>query len=263
MQKLALITGATSGIGQEYAIQLAHRGYNLIITGRRKNLLEKVGRSLQVAYKVNVTVCVVDFTDSKAFEAFVAFVESLESVDFLVNNAGYGLENAFTKCAYETNEEMIKVHLLATTKLCHVVAKKMKTNQSGYIVNVSSLAGFITLPNSAMYCATKAYLINFSGSLALELQNDCIKVQALCPGFTHTDFHSKLALPKAKLKSTGIIRWMSAQDVVQASLDALNKNLQVIVVPGICNKILYTLNHLLPKKLYYKGALIGHKYRNA
>lgn len=252
MRPIAIITGATSGIGKAFAEALAQKGYDLVLTGRRQQLLLDVGEYLGRTYGVAVTCCLVDFAKEEAFKSFLEYVETLEQIEFLINNAGYGAEASFTVDTLEHQMDMIKVHLIASTQLVHTVSQPMKKRKTGTIINVSSLAGTLSLPDSAMYCSTKAFLTNFSESLAMELKPFGIKVQALCPGFVHTDFHSKLNIESDKLKSRGPVRWMQPEDVVAYSLKALEKEWQVIVIPGKCNQLLPYLKAIVPKKTYYR-----------
>ncbi|MGG5460421.1 SDR family NAD(P)-dependent oxidoreductase [Clostridium sp. B9] len=257
MKKTAVITGATSGIGKEFAFRLASKGYNLIIVGRREDKLKEVAREIEENLKVNVAVNILDLTNDIEFNKFVSELELREDIEFLVNNAGYGADDAFTRDQYSKQLGMAKVHMLVTMRLCHSLSKQMKRNKKGYIINVSSMAGFNVFPSSAMYCSTKAFLISFSQCLAMELIGDNIKVQCLCPGFTRTDFHSKLEMEESKLQNKGLVRWMSTSEVVNISLKNIDKRLKVIVIPGFCNKILYFVSKLTPKWLYYKVAIKG------
>lgn len=249
-RKTALITGATSGIGKAYATALAARGYDLIITGRREAVIKEVAVKLQKRYGVSVTVCLVDLACDHQREKFMDFVAT-QSIDFLVNNAGYGADKSFTEDRYSKQEAMVKVHILASIELAHSVAQSMKVRQCGTIVNISSLAGFLMLPTSAMYCATKAFLTSFSQSLALELKPYNIKVQGLCPGFVHTDFHNKLDIAENKCQNKGPIKWMDADTLVKSSLRALEAPWHVICVPGIYNQMGYQLLKVIPKTAYY------------
>ncbi|MGL5676604.1 MAG: SDR family NAD(P)-dependent oxidoreductase [Cellulosilyticaceae bacterium] len=251
MKKQALITGATSGIGKAYAVALAKRGYNLILTGRRKDVIEAVANDLMQRFNIQVTVCLVDFANKAQREKFLAYVQEVKHIDFLVNNAGYGAELAFTEDSLAQQQAMLDVHNTTSIALCHVVARKMKQQRKGVIINVSSLAGFLYLPHSAMYCATKAFLTTFTRSLALELKPYGIDVQALCPGFVHTDFHDKLAIDKNTCKNKGPIKWMHTKDVVAYSLKHLTKEGHVVCIPGGWNKVGYQLLKVVPQKLYF------------
>lgn len=254
MAKIAVITGATSGFGKFFSKKLAAKGYDLIITGRREEIINNVAEEIRKDYKVNVEVKILDLSNEKLLVDFTKELEKLNDIEYLINNAGHGAENSFTDDKYENQEEMIKVHILAVTKLCHSIAKQMKENRKGHIINVSSLASFNVFPTSAMYCATKCYLTSFSQSLAMELNKYNIRVQALCPGFARTDFHSKLEMDESKLKNKGIVRWMTAEEVVECSLKNIEKELKVIVIPGFWNKFMYQLLKIIPKRVYYKVA---------
>ncbi|ONI45715.1 hypothetical protein AN641_03295 [Candidatus Epulonipiscioides gigas] len=242
---LALITGATSGIGKEYAYALAREGYDLIVTGRRKELLTNVAKDIIKQTGANVKICIVNFTDDIKTDRFINFIKTCD-IDVLVNNAGYGAEEAFSDDEYQNQEDMIKVHILVPVKLMHIIANQMKKKRTGEIINVSSLASFLTLKNSEMYCATKLFLTSFSKSLSQELLSYNIKVQALCPGFVYTDFHKKLGIDNSRRKNYGPVRWMPAEDVVTASRKDINK---IICVPGKCNKLLYYLLNIIPSEI--------------
>lgn len=253
MKKTALITGATSGIGKAYAVAYAAKGHNLILTGRRRERLESFAKDLSTHFKVKVTVCLVDFTKETAFNDFVSYIETCLPIHTLINNAGYGLEHSFTEDDFAHQWDMVKVHVLASIKLAHVVSTHLKnTGLEGTIINVCSLASALPLPTSAMYCSTKSFLVKFSESLAMELKPYGIKVQALCPGFVHTDFHEKLKISKEKCQTKGIVTWMSPEEVVKCSLQALGDKWQVICIPGRWNKVGYQLLKGIPHKLYYK-----------
>lgn len=133
----------------------------------------------------------------------------------------------------------------------------MKEDNKGTIVNVSSLAAFNQFAESAMYCSTKRFLVTFSECLAMELSKYGVKVQCLCPGFTRTDFHSKLKMEESKLGNKGIVRWMTADEVVKYSIEKLDKTLKVIVIPGFFNRVIYNLLKFIPKAIYYRVANKG------
>lgn len=255
--KIAVITGATSGIGKEYAFQLAKKGYDLILVGRRVEKIKTVAEEIENNFKVKTHVEILDLTDDNKLDDFIKRLEKKDNIEFLVNNAGYGADDSFTRDEYSKQYDMAKVHMLVTMKLCHSLSKKMKENNKGYIINVSSIAGFNVFPSSAMYCSTKAFLISFTQCLAMELLENNIKVQCLCPGFTRTDFHSKLNMEESKLQNKGFVRWMSTREVVEISLKNINKKLKVIVIPGFCNKFLYFVSKFTPRWLYYKVAIKG------
>ena len=254
MKQTALITGATSGIGKAYAVAYAAKGYDLILTGRRQNLLESFAQDLFAHFKVKVTICLIDFSNAKAFREFIKFIQTSCPIHVLINNAGYGLENSFTEDSFGRQWDMVNVHVKASVELAHLIATNLKEQGlSGTIINVCSLASMIPLPSSAMYCSTKSFLVKFSESLALELKPYRIKVQALCPGFVQTDFHHKLGIDQEKCCTKGVVTWMRPEEVVEASLKALHSNWQVICIPGIWNKVAYQVIKRVPHTWYYRA----------
>lgn len=256
-RKVAIVTGATSGIGKEFAFKLAEKGYDLIVVGRREELLNDVADKLRKSYGITVDVNILDLSDTNQLDIFYDKVKEIENVEFLVNNAGLGIEGIFSNDEYKNQEKLLKVHVDASTKITHGVISNMKKNKSGYIVNVASLAGFNAFPDSLMYCSTKSYLITMSQCLAMELIAYNIKVQALCPGFTITDFHKKLDMDVNEIKKKGIMKWGTTKDVVDYSLKLLEKKMKVIAIPGLLNRILYWIVKIVPKIIYYKIAAKG------
>ena len=254
MKQTALITGATSGIGKAYAVAYAAKGYNLILTGRRQNLLEGLAQDLSTHFKVKVTLCLIDFSNERAFKDFIKFVQTSCPIHVLINNAGYGLESSFTEDSFDRQWDMVNVHVKASVKLAHLISTNLKEQGlTGTIINVCSLASMIPLPSSAMYCSTKSFLVKFSESLALELKPYGIKVQALCPGFVKTDFHYKLGIEQEKCRTKGIVTWMKPEEVVEVSLKALHSNWQVICIPGTWNKVAYQVIKRVPHTWYYRA----------
>ena len=260
----AIITGATSGIGAEFARQLAGQGYNLIISGRRREVIEKVARDIEAVYGVQVQVVIVDFLIEAEIKEFIRVIRQADKIEVLINNAGFGLEEPFYEDTYEHQEGMIRVHVQALTAITHAVIPKLIANGKGSIINVSSMAPMIATPSSPLYAGTKAYINSFSESLYISLMPHHIKVQALCPGFTKTDFHAKLGWSDDQRKNAGVFRWMEAEKVVRLSLKAIRKN-KVIFIPGLLNKLFIILIYLLralPGGLFYFIADHGYKRFN-
>lgn len=253
-KKWALITGATSGLGEAYARLLASMGYNLILTGRRKEALMPLAENLMTVNKIEVEVILGDLSEIKIVEQIIESGSKVSELAFLICNAGFGNKIDFFDDTIHSQELMIKVHIDASVRLCHALAPKIikpsKTSMGGIIL-VSSLGSFFSSPNALLYCSTKAFLNNFAKSLALALYDRGIPVQALCPGFTRTQFHIKLNIPSETLKNRGFIRWMEPDKVVQYSLKKLKLG-KVIVIPGFFNRILKFVGNLLPFWLYLK-----------
>ncbi|MEA3328973.1 MAG: SDR family oxidoreductase [Candidatus Omnitrophota bacterium] len=257
-KKYALITGATSGIGASFARLLAQSGYNLIITGRREKIIQKVADELKANYRIDVQVILADFSQENDLDCLVMYLNKIDNIEILINNAGFGSRKIFFEDNFNNQEIMLKVHINAAVRLTHTIVPKMIKNGKGIIINVSSLAAFLPSSTTGLYCATKAFINSFSESMHLILKSKNIKVQALCPGFTKTDFHQKLDIGQSKLKNRGIIRWMAADEVVKISLSSLKKG-KVIVIPGFFNKLIKLLITILPKNVYYKLASLESK----
>jgi uncharacterized protein len=256
---IALITGATSGIGAAFAHAYASRGHDLILTGRRMEKLQAVAGGCRDRYKVNVEAVSAELTNKDDVAALEQKIRTV-GIDVLINNAGFGHTRAFSDDTIESQLAMLDVHVRAMLALTHAAISPMRERRSGTIINVSSLAGFLPIATSALYSSTKAFINVFSESLHMELHDSNIRVQALCPGFTHTDFHEKIDIPQARQKSKGIVRWMEPNEVVGHSLRALDRGV-VICIPGFLNRAIYVLVRMLPRRAYY--ALFSRLSRDA
>lgn len=252
-KQIAVVTGASSGIGRAFAEEYARRGYDLILTGRRTGVLDSLSAELRERWKVEVETAIFDLSDPEELELFAANIAA-RRISVLVNNAGFGSPRAFSVDAYENQLRMIKVHVEAVVRLCHAVLPAMREEGEGTIINVSSLASFFPAPLDALYSGTKAFLTRFSEALQLEQSGTGIRVQALCPGFIRTEFHERLGLGKEfNRKSSGIFRWMEPQELVRSSLKALDRRKPpVIVVPGLFYRFLYLIHKLVPRSIIYR-----------
>lgn len=234
----ALVTGASSGIGAAFARKLAALGYDLVLVARRADRLEALAAELRTGCGVQVAVALADLTRDEDVAHIEAVIRAIPSLDLLVNNAGVGAEGQFHLAAIGPQLDMIRLHVLASVRLARAALDGMVARRQGGIVNVASVAGFMALPSSVNYCATKGYLITFSRALALELAGTGVRVQALCPGFTHTEFHDDLK-HFDKSRSPGFL-WMPADAVVTSSLAGLARS-QVVCIPGLGNRMLAVL----------------------
>lgn len=243
---IAVITGASSGIGASFAEQLGARGCDLLITGRREQILRTRARELKGRFGVGVQVLVGELTDPAVRAGLSDTVRNLPRIDWLVNNAGYGRGVAFTDDEYEEQRSLLSVHVEAIMELTHAAVARMPAG--GRIITVSSLAGYGVSRRSAVYCASKAFATSFTESLALELAPRGIGVLALLPGFTCSDFHRYEAVPK---RNRGIVRWMPAETVVRAALRASDRG-RIVCIPGGANRLLYLLLKLLPRTTVYR-----------
>jgi short-subunit dehydrogenase len=242
---IALITGASSGIGAAFARRLADSGYNLILVARREARLTALAAEVERNFGVQAENLVADLADPAGVKIVEERVARLDSLALLVNNAGFGTRRRFADIDPARTLEMIHVHIIASVRLSRAALPGMIARKKGAIINVSSLAGFVPLPGNVTYSATKAYLTSFSQALQIELAGSGVHVQALCPGFTYTEFHGPLG-------PTGYNRgyipkqlWMTAEAVVDGSLKALERE-QVVYIPGLINRLLAVLIYLSP-----------------
>ncbi len=259
-RQTALITGASSGLGAEFAQQLATRGHDLILVARRRDRLAALAAELSDRHSITAEPLVADLADSAGIAQVAAYIASLPRLDLLVNNAGFGIAGAFSEADVAGQADMLHVHMLAPMRLAHAALPGMIARRSGGIINVASLAAFMALPGNINYCATKSYLVNFSQGLAGEVQRHGVRVQALCPGFTVTEFHNDASRVGSSHRDFPAFLWGEADAVVTASLRGLARG-QVICVPGLLNKAIAALaraglvNRLAPLVLREQTAI--------
>lgn len=234
----ALITGASSGIGAEFARQLAADGVHLALVARNQQRLDELQAELRSAYPVAVETFSADLGNENGVSSVVSFIQSLPRLDYLINNAGFGTTGFFAGSDIERQVEMMHLHVIATLRLCHAALPGMLARGSGAIVNVASVSAFGATPHSAVYSASKAALVNFSRGLHSELLGTGVRVQALCPGFTRTRFHDGEDFKGFRQEKLPAFMWSRAEMVVADSLRALRNNGPVVVVPGWINQLM-------------------------
>ena len=248
---IALITGATSGIGAEYARRLAADEYNLIVTGRRKEKIKALADELAQSYDSDVEVIIIELSDSIQVDEFIESIKDRD-VDLLINNAGFGTSRSFHNEPLQLQEDMVATNIICAMKLTYAVLPKMLKKRSGTIINVSSVGAFISTPNEATYVGTKAFLRAFSEALYFELIGTGVKVQVVCPGLTKTDMPIRLGVPEDQIVDRGPFKWITPQEVVAGSMRCLKKN-KVVCFPGQLNKMQVLIRHITPDALYYKS----------
>lgn len=235
----ALITGASSGIGEVYARRLAAAGYGLLLTARRAELLAALSSELQRKHGAMVEVFPADLADPDSLQRLEQRVAGGPALALLVNNAGFGVPGPVAEVDPQRLKAMIDVHLTATVRLCRAALPAMIEAGRGAVINVSSVAAFIPTPRGAVYSATKSFLNLFSEALDAELAGTGVRVQALCPGFTITGFHDTPEYDFDRSSIPGWL-WMSADRVVEISLAALDQR-KVVVITGWRNRLLVAL----------------------
>jgi short-subunit dehydrogenase len=251
-RRLCLITGASAGIGAEFARQYAAFGWDLALTARRTDRLEALAQELESAHGISAITIAEDLAKPEAVDGILAALEGKgRHVDALVNNAGYGLPGTFFNTSWEEQADFIRVLYTAPVELAHKVLPGMKTRGYGRIINVASLAGYAAgSAGHTLYGSVKAAMIKFTESLNAECaatgQTD-IHCTALCPGFTWSEFHDVNGTREDTNKMPKWM-WMEAAPVVKAGIDAVNRG-QPVVVPGGANKALATLTRILPESL--------------
>ncbi len=249
---VAWITGATSGIGAAFAEHFASSGYDLALTGRREPQLRELADMLEKKYGSR---CRLFLGELSVEEVIVRIEKALREDDrarVLVNNAGFAAYGAFHEGSLEVHRRMLNVHCDVMVRLTHAALKPMLAARDGKIINVASLAGFFPYPNHTMYSATKTFMINFSESLGIRYHKDGLKIMALCPGMTITDFHTRMGLDAEKVyKTSGLEKALTAQDVVKKALRCLDKGMYVCV-PGWNNCLLRWGSRFVPRKILYK-----------
>ncbi len=251
--KTAIITGASSGIGATFAKTLAKDGWNLILTGRRTDKLTELKQRIVLLYQVSVQTFTADLSVNEDLESFLSVIDKNTTIELLINNAGFGSIDNYFKSNFLNAQQMLNVHITASTKIVHRVTPQMIENGRGAIINLASLSAFFPGPKSYYYSSTKAFMITFSECLHIDLFAKNIKVQALCPGFTNTAFHSRQGITRSKSYILKKLLWRSPQQVVNKSLKSLGKR-NVICIPGFFNRLIYTSIKIMPKSLYYKLA---------
>lgn len=242
MKKYTLITGASSGLGKDFAFEYAKQQQNLILIARRLNLLEDIKNQLK-GTPIDVCVYQVDVSDLSALKDFIDHLDPDIFIDRLVNNAGFGLHGTFETQTEARMLEMTRVNIEAVNYLSYRLIPKMKAMKQGEILNVASMAAFTAGPFMAEYYATKAYVLSLSLALREELKAFNIKVTALCPGPTHTEFfHVAKNGPSLLFENST----MASLPVVKKGMKDLKSN-QAISIPGHQNYILLLLTKFFPR----------------
>ena len=236
----ALVTGATSGIGLAFARTLAQRGHDLVLVARDRQRLDLVAEELR-SHRVHVEVMPADLSDRAQMSAVEGYLRA-EPVEILVNNAGFGVQQRFASGDLDAEQRMLDVLVTAVMRLTHAALPGMVERGSGAVLNVSSVAGWIT---GGTYSAAKAWVTVFSESLAVELAGTGVHVTAVCPGYTHTEFHQRASMEMDAIPEW---MWLDTQDVVDRALSDVRRG-RPVSVAGRQYKALSLAAQYLPRPL--------------
>ena len=243
----ALVTGASAGIGAEFTDQLASKGYDLILVSRDVNRLQERAEFLSEKYGIGCEVLVADLSSREGMKQ-VEDRLAAGGVEFLVNNAGFGINKRFADGDIERESENLELLVTAVMRLTHAAIPFMRENKKGYIINVSSVAGWIA---GSTYSASKSWVTVFSEYLSVDLAAEGINVTALAPGFTHTEFHQR-----GKMNMSGLPKWLwlNVNQVVGAGIKAVHRG-EALSIPGAQYRILSFLIRHLPRTLVRKAGI--------
>ena len=242
----AVITGASSGIGETFARELASQKTDLILVARREDLLQKLALELKASFNVKIEILALDLSESGSAQKLFDFAtRDDQKIDLLVNNAGIGPYRMFVKTELADHKNVIQLNLVTLTEATYLFAKHMLSHgKQSSILNVSSVASYQPIPRFAVYCASKSYVRYFSEILRYELKNTNVNVSCLCPGGTKTEFLDK---NNQSLKSKLNVL-MPTRNVVLVALNGLERK-RAVIIPGIMNKMIVVGLSLLPNSM--------------
>lgn len=245
MNKTALITGASSGIGYELSKIFAKNGYNLVLVARNSDKLNSISAEIREQYDIDIKVLPKDLSDPLAPQELYddLFADGI-NIDVLVNNAGIGNNGKFTDTGLEEYTALIQLNITSLTMLCSIFGKSMVKNGSGRILNVASTAAFQAGPYMSVYYASKSYVLLFSEGLKNELKDDGVGVTVLCPGATQTEFFKRSDMIGTKLEKSPLM--MSASKVAEIGFSGLMKG-KSVVIPGFMNRLLVLSVRFTPR----------------
>lgn len=247
--KTALITGASSGIGEKFARELAAKKTDLVLVARSQDKLEKLATELSKTYQVQVEVIVQDLTETAAGQSvFNQIQEKGLIIDLLINNAGFGDYGAFCDRPLSKQMAMVQLNISAVVELTGLFLPAMQQRGSGAVINISSIAGFQPIPYMSVYAATKAFILSFSEALWAENKDRGVKILAVCPGPTESEFFNRADFPDAATGPNGGTM-ATADKVVQETFKALEKGHSNVVTGGFANQVIVNLPRLIPRDL--------------
>ncbi len=253
-RKTVLITGASGGIGIALAKIFAEHNYNLILTGRNIERLQSLSEEIHAISDVVIDTVIQDLNGQEGAEALFATLNERQLlVDVLINNAGLGMAGPFAEISLEKNLNILNVNCVALTTLTHLLLKQMLKRNSGYIINIASMAAYQAGPFMAVYYASKAYVLSFSEALAEELKKTNVNVSVVCPGPVITEFFARANMFAGRIPSGKYLKIMTAEQIAKATFLGMKKNKRT-VIPGALNYISIIFNKFTPRRITAKFA---------
>jgi len=250
---VALITGASAGLGAQFARALATRGADLILVARRETRLAELAGELHSQHGTHIEILAADLATDAGVDAVKAKISATPNLHWLINNAGFGVKGRFCNAPIDELDRMHRLHVLAPLQLTHMALQGMVTRDAGAIINVASVASFLLVAGSVGYTSSKSWLHVFSEGIHVELKSSLssVKIQSLCPGYTVTEFHDVIGMDRALIPK---FLWLDAQYVVQESLKALEGS-DLLVIPSWKYRLVVKVLRCLPGPLRYAVAV--------
>lgn len=240
---IAVVTGASSGFGKEFAYQLAEKGYNLHLVARGKDKLEEIKTDISNKYNVEIKISIKDLTEKADV---ISLVQGVKECDLLINCAGFGFMCDFTTGDLSDEQDMIELNIKSLHYLTKEIGKMMVENKSGGIINVASISAFQPVPYFSVYAATKAFVLNYSLGINKELKKHGIHVMAICPGFAATGFYNKEQLNDLRKKTFKLPIFIEPHVIVRKGIRAFLKKKR-FYIPGFINRIVVGMNCAIPR----------------
>ena len=256
----ALITGASSGIGAVFVQELAKRNKNLVLVARSEEKLQQIEEKLQAKYQIEIQAIKQDLTEADAVNKIFTKLESQQiSIDFLVNNAGFGEHGSFNQTKWERHQKMIQLNILTLVDLTYKCLPIMLSNNYGRIINVASIGAFHPMPYLSVYGATKSFVLNFTEALWAENRNTGVKILALCPGPTKTEFFNAAGWERFSTNSSEYKNIDEPAEVVKTALEAIEKGNSYSVPGRFLNQVITNIPRFLPREMTAK--LVEREFR--
>lgn len=252
-RKTAIVTGASSGIGEHFARMLAARGYDVVIAARRLDRLEALAKDIESKHEVRVTPIQIDLGVPGGAEALFAKTEGVGiEIEVLINNAGFGTQGFFPEIPWSKTAEQIQLNIVSLTELTHRFVAAMRARRKGYVLNVASIGAYMPVPGYATYAAGKAYVRNFSEALAHELRGTGVRVCCLCPGPTETEF---VAVAGQTIPAWQKMAFMSAERCARIGIRALFGGRRLIVSGLVNTLVMWSLRWVPRRVITWSAAL--------